>query len=107
MFTLTPEEFRLCLERSEYRPSDVKIHVIGLNDGSIQAVTCALIGQLDNCSSEITNGVSFHTGICDLNIETGEWIIHDKGMCVNSIETGEWIIHDKGMFITLLRLVNG
>ncbi|XP_076085574.1 uncharacterized protein LOC143056370 isoform X2 [Mytilus galloprovincialis] len=80
MFTLTPEEFRICLERSEYRPSDVSVRVIGLNDQSTMVVTRALIRQsaYSNKDEDIENGINIYNGMCELNIESGEWITHGK-----------------------------
>ncbi|VDI43582.1 Hypothetical predicted protein [Mytilus galloprovincialis] len=80
MFTLTPEEFRICLERSEYRPSDVSVRVIGLNDHSTMVVTRALIRQstYSDKDVDIENGINIYNGMCELNIESGEWITHEK-----------------------------
>lgn len=82
MFTLTPEEFRICLERSEYRPSDVSVRVIGLNDHSTMVVTRALIRQstYSDKDVDIENGINIYNGMCELNIESGEWITHEKSI---------------------------
>lgn len=80
MFTLTPEEFRTCLERSEYRPSGINVRVLGLDDHSTMAVTRALLRRpsYSNEDCQICDGIRIDDGYCEINIETGEWVAHDK-----------------------------